>query len=195
MAANAHQSPVIVPTFFETPAEFGAWLAQHAATESELIVGFYKRGTGRKGLTWPESVDEALCFGWIDGVRTNIDEHSYKIRFTPRKSTSTWSATNIERVRVLESERRMKTAGLTAFAHRRAAKSGIYAYEQAEGAALGATEEARFRKNKRAWKFFQAQPPGYRHLVIWRILSAKRVATREGRLAKLIEASQNGERL
>jgi uncharacterized protein YdeI (YjbR/CyaY-like superfamily) len=195
MAAQPRQIPVIVPTFFATPADFGAWLAQHAGTESELIVGFYKRGTGRKSLTWPESVDEALCYGWIDGVRTSIDEHSYKIRFTLRKTTSTWSAINIERVRVLESEGRMKAAGLKAFAHRREAKSGIYAYEQAESATLGAAEEARFRKYKRAWKFFQAQPPGYRHQVIWRILSAKRAETREDRLAKLIEASQNGERL
>jgi uncharacterized protein YdeI (YjbR/CyaY-like superfamily) len=194
-AAERTGARVVMPAFFKTPAEFRAWLAQHAAAESELIVGFYKRGTNRESLTWPESVDEALCVGWIDGVRTSIDEISYKIRFTPRKSTSTWSAKNIERVRVLESEGRMKAAGLKAFAHRRETKSGIYAYEQAGAAALGSKEEARFRRNMAAWKFFEAQPPGYRHLVIWRIVSARRVETREARLAKLIEASQNGERL
>jgi len=184
-----------MPTFFETAAEFSAWLAKHAVTESELIVGFYKRGTGRPCMTWPESVDEALCFGWIDGVRKNIDEQSYQIRFTPRKPTSTWSAINIERVKVLQSEGRMKEAGLKAYSHRREAKSKIYAYEQADAAALEPKEEAQFRRNQPAWKFFQAQPPSYRHLVIWRIVSAKRAETRQARLAKLIEASQNEQRL
>src|SRR5437899_6452872 len=108
-----------MPTFFATASDFGAWLERHGATESELIVGFYKRGTGRLSMTWPESVDEALCHGWIDGVRTRIDEQSYKIRFTPRKPTSTWSAINIERVRVLQSQGRMKDAGVEAYWHRR----------------------------------------------------------------------------
>jgi uncharacterized protein YdeI (YjbR/CyaY-like superfamily) len=184
-----------MPTFFSTAAKFGAWLEKRSATEPELIVGFYKRATDLPSLTWPESVDEALCHGWIDGVRTRIDDQSYKIRFTPRKPTSTWSAINIKRVLVLESQGRMKEAGLKAYSHRREAKSKIYAYEQAENATLERTEEARFRRNKKAWKFFEAQPPRYRHLVIWRIISAKRAETREGRLAKLIEASQNGQRL
>jgi uncharacterized protein YdeI (YjbR/CyaY-like superfamily) len=184
-----------MPAFFATVAEFGAWLEKHSATEPELIVGFYKRVADRASLTWPESVDEALCHGWIDGVRTRIDDQSYKIRFTPRKPTSTWSAINIKRVSVLQSQGRMKEAGLKAFSHRPEAKSKIYAYEQAENATLERAEDARFQRNRRAWKFFQAQPPGYRHLVIWRIISAKRLETREGRLAKLIEASQNGQRL
>ncbi len=184
-----------MPTFFSTAAEFGAWLEQHSATEQELIVGFYKRATQRPSMTWPESVDEALCHGWIDGVRTRIDDLSYKIRFTPRKPTSTWSAINIKRVLVLKSQGRMKAAGLKAYSHRRAAKSKIYAYEQAKNATLERAEEARFRRNKKAWKFFEAQPPRYRHLVIWRIISAKRSATREARLARLIEASQNAQRL
>lgn len=183
------------PIFFKTPAEFRAWFAQHAATESELIVGFYKRGSGHASITWPESVDEALCVGWIDGVRTRIDDAAYKIRFTPRKPTSTWSAINIERVRVLSLEGRMTDAGQQAFSHRREAKSKIYAYEQAEAATLAPQDEALFRKNKAAWKFFAAQPPGYRHQQIWRIVSAKRTATRAARLAKLIEASQMGLRL
>jgi uncharacterized protein YdeI (YjbR/CyaY-like superfamily) len=184
-----------VPAFFATAAEFGAWLQKHSATEPELIVGFYKRGTDEPSLTWPESVDEALCHGWIDGVRTRIDDRSYRIRFTPRKPTSIWSAINIERVRVLQSHGRMKEAGLKAYSHRREAKSKIYAYEQAENAALERAEEARFRRDAKAWKFFEAQPPGYRHLVTWRIITAKRADTRESRLASLIEASHNGQRL
>lgn len=185
----------IVPIFFESAKGFGVWLAKHGATESELIVGFYKRDSGRPSMTWPESVDEVLCFGWIDGVRTRIDETSYKIRFTPRKTTSTWSAINIERVQVLQAEGRMKAPGLEAFKHRREAKSKIYAYEQAALATLEPSDEAQFRKNKKAWKFFEAQPPSYRHLVVWRIISAKRPETRSARLAKLIEASQSGVRL
>ena len=184
-----------MPTFFATPAHFRAWFAQHAATQTELIVGFYKRDAGKPSITWPESVDEALCVGWIDGVRKRIDDEAYMIRFTPRKPTSTWSAINIERVRVLTEEGRMTEAGLKAFALRREAKSKIYAYEQAETATLTPQEEKLFRKNKAAWKFFEAQPPGYRHQMLWRIVSAKREATRAARLAKLVEASQNGLRL
>jgi uncharacterized protein YdeI (YjbR/CyaY-like superfamily) len=183
------------PLFFATAAEFGAWLREHAATESQLVVGLHKRSSGLPSVSWPEAVDEALCVGWIDGVRTNLDATSYRIRFTPRKATSTWSAINIERVRVLESHRRMTAAGLAAFAQRREAKSRTYAYEQADMARLGRGEEALFRQNKPAWKFFLAQPPGYRHQMIWRVISAKRIATRQARLAKLIAASQNGARL
>lgn len=183
------------PRFFETPAALGSWFTRNAATESELIVGFYKRASGRDSITWPESVDEALCVGWIDGVRSRIDDEAYKIRFTPRKPTSTWSAINIERVRVLRAEGRMTDAGLRAFAQRREAKSKIYAYEQAEAAVLSPLEEAQFRKNKVAWTFFEAQPPGYRHQMIWRIVSAQRSATRDGRLAKLVAASELGTRL
>ena len=184
-----------MPTFFASAEEFGAWLEKHSATESELVVGYYKRGSGLPSMTWPESVDEALCHGWIDGVRARIDEHSYKIRFTPRKPTSTWSAVNIERVRVLQSQGRMKQTGLRAFSLRREAKSKIYAYEQAKNATLDREQEAQFRRNKKAWEFFEAQPPGYRHQAIWRIISAKRAETRQGRLIKLIEASENGQRL
>ena len=184
-----------MPKFFATAAEFGSWLAKHSAAETELVVGFYKRGSGRPSMTWPESVDEALCVGWIDGVRKNIDEHSYQIRFTRRKPTSTWSAINIEKVRVLEAQGRMTKAGLAAFSHRREAKSKIYAYEQTENAELASADAALFRKNKKAWKFFQMQPPRYRHWMIWRIISAKRPETRQTRLAKLIEASEREQRL
>ncbi len=184
-----------MPTFFANPAEFATWLTQHAATHTELIVGFYKRDSGLPSMTWPESVDEALCVGWIDGVRTSIDHLSYKIRFTPRKPTSIWSKINIDRVGVLTAQGRMQEAGLRAFALRREAKSSIYSYEQAEKAELSQVQEALFRKNKKAWTFFQAQPPGYRHQMVWRVVSAKRPETQATRLTKLLEASEAGLRL
>ncbi len=184
-----------MPSFFKTPAEFRTWFTKNSTSKSELLVGFYKRDSGHASITWPESVDEALCVGWIDGVRKRIDDEAYSIRFTPRKPTSTWSAINIERVRILTAEGRMTDAGLQAFAHRREVKSKIYAYEQAEAAALSPQEEALFRKHTAAWKFFEAQPPGYRHQMVWRIVSAKRPATREARLRKLVEACGNDQRL
>lgn len=183
------------PVFFETPAAFRAWLKRHARSATELVVGFHKVGSGRPHMTWPQSVDEALCVGWVDGVRKRIDEHAYQIRFTPRKPSSTWSAINIERVRVLEEQGRMTPAGLAAFAHRREAKSRTYAYEQREAVALAPADEALFRKHKAAWAFFEAQPPGYRKRLVWRVLSAKQQATREKRLAALIEASARGVRM
>jgi len=182
-------------TFFETADEFAAWLEKYGSNRSELLVGYYKRGTKRGTMSWPESVDAALCFGWIDGVRKRIDEHSYQIRFTPRKPQSTWSAVNIERVRVLRDQGRMRKAGLQAFSNRRESKSRIYSYEQSKTAALERDEETRFRKAKAAWKFFAAQPRGYRQLTVWRIVSAKRAETRERRLAALIEASNEQRRL
>lgn len=185
----------IMPTFFATPSKFRAWLRKHAARETELIVGFYKRGTGLPSMTWQESVDEALCFGWIDGVRTGIDERSYKIRFSPRRRRSTWSAINIERVRALQSEGRMTRAGLEAFARRDEAKSRTYAYEQVKHAAFGPAQVAEFRRHKKAWRFHAAQPPSYRHMIAWYVTSAKRPETRQARLAKVIAAAENGRRL
>jgi uncharacterized protein YdeI (YjbR/CyaY-like superfamily) len=184
-----------MPTFFKTPATFRAWLARHGARESELIVGFYKLGSGRQSMNWSESVDEALCFGWIDGVRTRIDEHSYKIRFSPRKRTSIWSAINVEKVRVLQTAGRMTKAGIDAFARRNEDKSRAYSYEQAKRAVLEPAHESEFKKNKPAWKFFQAQPPSYRHMAAWYVVSAKRPETRQTRLAKIIQASRNGVRI
>lgn len=184
-----------MPTFFATPADFRAWLKKHAATFTELIVGFHKKGTGTPSITWQESVDEALCVGWIDGIRKRIDDHTYQIRFTPRKATSNWSAINVGRVADLTSQGRMQPGGLAAYACRSAAKSGIYAYEQRDSAALSSDFDARFRKQKKAWAFFEAQPPGYRKQMIWRIVSAKQEATREKRLLALIEASTQGRRL
>jgi uncharacterized protein YdeI (YjbR/CyaY-like superfamily) len=155
-----------VATFFETADAFSAWLKKHGAAKSELIVGYHKRGTQRGGMSWPQSVDAALCFGWIDGVRKRIDEHCYQIRFTPRKPLSIWSAVNVERVRTLKAEGRMREAGLKAYSHRREKKSKIYSYEQKKTAKLARSEATRFKKSKAAWKFFEAQPRGYRHLVL-----------------------------
>jgi uncharacterized protein YdeI (YjbR/CyaY-like superfamily) len=182
-------------TFFATVDEFVVWLEQHRAHHSEFVVGYYKRGSKRPSMTWAESVDAALCCGWIDGVRKRIDEHSYQIRFTPRKPASIWSRINIEKARVLEREGKMRPAGLKAYSHRREDKSRIYSYEQQKTAALERSDELRFRKSKAGWKFFEAQPRSYRQLVIWRIVSAKRPETRERRLAALIKASAAGRRL
>ena len=184
-----------MPTFFATPADFRDWFKKHAATSTELIVGFHKKGTGTPSITWPESVDEALCAGWIDGVRKRIDDKTYQIRFTPRKPTSNWSAINIARVADLTSQGRMQPAGLAAFACRIEAKSGIYAYEQRHSAELSPEFEARFRKQKKAWAFFKCQPPGYRKQMIWRIVTAKQEATQEKRLQELILASKEGRKL
>ena len=184
-----------MPTFFAMPADFRAWLHEHWATATELIVGFHKKGTGTLSLTWQQSVDEVLCVGWIDGVRKRIDDDTYQIRFTPRKATSNWSAINIARVADLTNKGRMQPVGLAAFGLRSEAKSGIYAYEQRHSAAFTPDFEACFRKQKKAWSFFEAQAPGYRQLVIWRIISAKQEATREKRLLELIEASKEGQRL
>jgi uncharacterized protein YdeI (YjbR/CyaY-like superfamily) len=182
------------PTFFADPSEFRAWLEKHHEREQELFVGFYKKGSGLPSITWPESVDEALCFGWIDGVRKSLGEDSYTIRFTPRKPGSTWSAVNVARVEELTRLGRMRPAGLEAFEKRSEAKTGIYAYEQKEGAKLEKAEEKQFRADKAAWEFFQSQPAWYKRTAIWRVVSAKKEETRKKRLAKLIEESARGRR-
>ncbi len=183
------------PKFFAKPSEFRTWLNRNSATASELIVGFYKRDSGRPSMTWPESVDEALCVGWIDGVRKRIDDARYQIRFVPRKPSSIWSAINIEKVRVLTDAGRMQASGRMAFAARTAAKSKTYAYEQQGIAALAPKDAAKFRKHKTAWIFFAVQPPSYRKRMLWWVVSAKQEATRDKRLAKLIDASKGGIRL
>lgn len=179
------------PLFFPTPDDFRAWLAAHHEAEKELLVGFYKKDSGMSSITWPQSVDEALCFGWIDGVRRGRDAESYTIRFTPRKARSTWSAVNIKRVAELTALGRMAPAGLRAFAARTEDNSNIYAYENKAAATLDAAAEAQFRANTAAWDYFQAQPPGYRRTAIWWVISAKQEATRQKRLATLIDDSAN----
>jgi uncharacterized protein YdeI (YjbR/CyaY-like superfamily) len=180
------------PTFFPTPADFRAWLEAHHDQEPELLVGFYKKGSGKPSITWPESVDEALCFGWIDGVRRSLDGESYTIRFTPRQARSTWSAINIQRVKELTEQGRMHPAGLKAFAARTDDNSAIYAYEQPHEARLDAAEAAQFQANAAAWTFFQAQPPSYRRHALYWVVSAKKAETRHKRLATLIEDSAQG---
>jgi uncharacterized protein YdeI (YjbR/CyaY-like superfamily) len=144
------------PTFFATPANLRAWLEAHHQTSPELWVGFYKKGSGRPSITWPEAVDEALCVGWIDGVRKGLDGESYVIRFTPRQPRSIWSAVNIKRVEGLTRLGLVRPAGLKAFAERAGERSRIYAYEQ-DGATLGEEQEREFRANPAAWDFFQAR--------------------------------------
>lgn len=183
------------PTFFPTPADFRAWLDAHHAGETELLVGFYKKGTGKPSITWPESVDEALCYGWIDGVRRRVDDEAYSIRFTPRKQKSTWSAVNIARVGELIETGRMQPAGLKAFHAREESNSRIYAYENRDKAVFDAALEERFRANETAWNFFQAQPPGYRTTSTHWVTSAKQEATRLRRLDKLVADSAAGRRL
>jgi uncharacterized protein YdeI (YjbR/CyaY-like superfamily) len=180
--------------FFKTPADFRKWFEKHHATIPELWVGFYKKSSGHASITWPESVDQALCFGWIDGIRKSVDEVSYTIRFTPRRNGSVWSAVNIKRSQELIELGLMKPTGLEAFQRRKENRSGIYSYEQTS-AELEAPYEKRLKQNKKAWSFFYAQPAGYRKQTGWWLLSAKREDTRLKRLEKLIEESAKGRRL
>jgi uncharacterized protein YdeI (YjbR/CyaY-like superfamily) len=183
------------PIFFEKPADLRAWLEKNHETEPELIVGAYRKATGKPSVTWPEIVGEALCFGWIDGIRRGIDDESWSIRLTPRKPTSNWSSVNIRRVAELEKEGRMTPAGRAAFEKRREERSGIYSYERRKSAKLPQEQESEFRANEAAYAFFQSQPPGYRQTAIHWVVSAKREETRRKRLATLIEDSANGRRL
>jgi uncharacterized protein YdeI (YjbR/CyaY-like superfamily) len=178
--------------YFGGPADFRAWLEVHHESESELLVGFHKRDSGRASLTWPESVAEALCFGWIDGVRRRVDDERYTIRFTPRKSSSIWSAVNTKKMRELIDAERAHPAGLRAFERRSEEKSAIYAYENRHSAVLDAESERAFKANKGAWNFFESCPPWYRRTATWRVMSAKRPETRARRLAELIECSAAG---
>jgi uncharacterized protein YdeI (YjbR/CyaY-like superfamily) len=183
------------PKFFKTPKHFHDWLAIHAATELELLVGFYKVDSGHPSMTWSESVDEALCYGWIDGVRKRIDDASYTIRFTPRKTTSIWSAVNINKFNDLQQQGRMTPAGEKAFSFRTEAKSRIYAFEQTESAELSDQEMQAFKREKAAWAYFEACPPGYKKQMLHRITTVKRLETRAARLAKLLESCKKGERI
>lgn len=177
--------------FFATPSEMRGWLAEHHRTARELWVGFYKKGTGKPSLTWPEAVQEALCFGWIDGIRKGLDEESYTNRFTPRKPRSNWSLINIDFANKLIEEGRMEAAGLEAFEARSDATSGVYTYERKD-LDLDPDLERKLKKNRAAWSFFQAQPPWYRRTTSRWVMSAKREETRLRRLDGLIEDSARG---
>jgi uncharacterized protein YdeI (YjbR/CyaY-like superfamily) len=180
------------PRYFETPSHFRAWLEKHHETERELLVGFHKRHTQKPSITWPESVDEALCFGWIDGVRRSLSADAYTIRFTPRKPTSTWSAVNVARVKDLTALGKMAPAGVHAFAARTAARTGVYSYERAEASKLTPAQEKELRANARARSFFDAQPAWYRRATMHWVNSAKREETRARRFAQLIADSAAG---
>jgi len=182
------------PRFFPTPATFRAWLRLHHADANELWVGYYKKASGKPSITWPESVDEALCFGWIDGIRKSIDDLRYTIRFTPRKPGSVWSSINIKRAEALIEQRRMQPAGLRAYQARKENKSGIYSYEQ-RSVDLPEPYSRLLKKNAAAWRFFQTQSSSYRRVVYWWIVSAKKEETRLKRLERLIALSARGQRL
>ncbi|HEV8338487.1 MAG TPA: YdeI/OmpD-associated family protein [bacterium] len=180
------------PTFFATPSELRAWFNKHHDSADELWVGFHKKGSGEPSITWPESVDQALCFGWIDGIRKSIDSTRYMIRFSPRKPRSVWSTINTKRVAELTALGLTQPAGVKAFRERAPARSGIYSYEQRHTARLSDAQERRFRGNRRAWEYFLAQPPSYRKTAIWWVVTAKREETQTRRLTTLIESSERG---
>jgi uncharacterized protein YdeI (YjbR/CyaY-like superfamily) len=182
------------PTFFNDQHEFRKWLDKNHETETELLVGFYKVGSPKPSMSWPESVDQALCFGWIDGVRKRIDDESYSIRFTPRKSTSIWSAINIRKVEDLVKAGQMQPAGLAAFEKRTESRSKIYAYEN-DPAELSKEYREIFQANKKAWDFFKSQAPSYQRVIVHRIMTAKQEKTRLARLDQVIQASKAGKRL
>ena len=182
------------PAFFKSPTDFRDWLARHHADAGELLVGFYRKESGRGGIAYPEALDAALSFGWIDGVRKRLDAEAYTIRFTPRKPGSTWSAVNIARVGELTSRGLMQPPGLRAFQERDERKTRQYSYER-EQAELDPALNAALRTNRKAATFFDAQPPGYRRIATFWVMSAKKEETRTRRLAHLIERSASGARI
>ncbi len=175
------------PRFFPSPAHWRAWLEVHHKDAEELWVGLYKRDSGRPSITWPEAVDGALCFGWIDGIRKSVDAVSYMIRFTPRKPRSVWSAVNLRRASELSAKGLMHPAGLAAFEKREGKRSEIYSYEQRKTAELPVAYQKKLRANKVAWRFFQHQAPWYRRTCSWWVISAKKEQTKVKRLAELTE--------
>ena len=180
---------------FATPAEFRAWLENHHGTETELWVGFYKKSSGKGGMVYAQAVDEALCYGWIDGLMRSIDRERYSQRFTPRKRGSIWSTINVGHVKRLKAAGLMRPSGLAAFEARTPERTGIYSFERKQPAKLPPAFAKRFRAEKKAWAFFLAQPPGYQRLAIHHVISPKQAATRERWLARLIQASAAGQRL
>jgi uncharacterized protein YdeI (YjbR/CyaY-like superfamily) len=182
------------PKFFSTPAQFRQWLERNHDRETELLVGFHKKASGKQSVTYNEALDEALCFGWIDGVRKNLHETSYTIRFTPRKPRSIWSNVNVNHVERLIKAGRMHPTGLDAYARRDPKRTGIYSFEN-RPREFSPEYERVFRTHKDAWKFFEQQPPGYKKLMIFWVMSAKKEETQTSRLKRLIEKSEQGVRL
>ena len=195
MSGKTKPNPVNEPaTFFESQDEFRKWLENHHDKEAELIVGFYKVDSGKPSMTWSQSVDQALCFGWIDGVRKSIDKESYCIRFTPRRSTSNWSAINIKKIEELTKAGLMKPAGIKAYNLRKENKSEVYSYENVS-VVLDPNYEKQFREDQTAWDFFMKQAPSYRKAVIRWIMSAIQEKTRQLRLEKTIKESGKQKRV
>jgi uncharacterized protein YdeI (YjbR/CyaY-like superfamily) len=182
------------PVFFRNAAEFRRWLTRHHGDQPELQVGVYRKDSGRGGLTYAEAVDEALCFGWIDGVTHKIDDVSFSLRFTPRRARSNWSLKNVRNVERLIKAKKMHAAGLKAFAAREDKRTGVYSFEQAPRSMPPAYENE-FRANPAAWEFFEAQAPGYRRLLVHKVVSPKREETRRRWLARLISESAAGRRV
>jgi len=180
-----------IPTFFAKQSDFRKWLQTNHEKKTELLVGFYKVGSGKPSITWPQSVDEALCFGWIDGVRKSIDKESYQIRFTKRKPTSIWSAINIKKIEALKNQGLMRPAGLASFEKRTESKSRIYSYEKDE-AELTQNFKKQFKANKKAWHYFQSLAPSYRKVSTHWVMNAKQETTRLKRLQQLISESAAG---
>ena len=179
--------------FFATPDAFRTWLVANHETADELLVGYFKKGTGHPSITWPESVDQALCVGWIDGVRRRIDDERYSIRFTPRRARSIWSAVNIRRFGELDEAGLVLEAGRRAFAKRTEDRSAIYSHETTTEPALSPEAEERFRANEVAWAYFSARAPSYRRAAIHWTTSAKKPETRKRRLERLIADSAAGQ--
>ncbi|HET8937008.1 MAG TPA: YdeI/OmpD-associated family protein [Polyangiales bacterium] len=181
--------------FFASPAAFRSWLVEHHDVETELVVGFYKVDSGKPSMTWSESVDEALCFGWIDGVRRSLGPDAYTIRFTRRRPKSFWSAINVAKIEKLQAAGKMYPAGEHAFSLRTAERTAVYSFERAEEALLTADEQRHFKRDKKAWAFFVAQAPSYKRIALHWVITAKRAETRTRRLEKLVEDSGAGRRL
>ncbi len=184
----------MTPIFFANSSDFRKWLEENHQTEKELLVGYYKVWTKKPSMSWSDSVDEALCFGWIDGVRKSIDEESYCIRFTPRNPKSNWSAVNIKKVEELTKQGRMQPAGWTAFEKRTVARSAIYSYEN-RPEKLDSELEVRFQEHPQAWNYFTLQPLSYQKTIVYWVMCAKQEATKLSRLDKLIKSSQAGKRI
>jgi len=182
------------PKFFATPDKFRTWLDKNHHKQAELWVGYHKKATGKPSITWPESVDQALCYGWIDGLRKSLDDSSYMIRFTPRKPDSHWSKVNVNKVKELQKRGLMLPAGLTAFKKMSKNNSGLASFEQ-ENIKMPAKYLAAIKKNKKAWTYFMNEAPSYRKQVTWWIISAKQESTRIKRLQSLIEDSEGNQRV
>jgi uncharacterized protein YdeI (YjbR/CyaY-like superfamily) len=186
---------MVDPLSFENAPAFRAWLESNARSSSELLATYHKVGTRRACMSYSESVDEALCFGWIDGLRKRVDDHTYSIRFTPRRPSSIWSAVNIAKVERLRADGRMTPIGEKAFALRSEARSAVYAHEQASPAELSLVERRMFKRSRLAWEFFETTPLGYQKFVLHWVTSAKRAETRASRLSRLVEACVVGARV